>query len=189
MNFEWLKKHPYAAAGGALALLVIFVLVLRRSGSSGGGLDSAITQQNQGQLQMAQLNAQLSSQSDQTQAELASQEFSTQAQEQENQDQLAANVAATIIPQQLESNLYENQIAAAEAEQTQLLPLEEEAQGQIGKGGSLEGTGVDELALLLGEESAAQFPVKGQTGPLQAAPPTGFGGSFGFGPISLGLFG
>lgn len=192
MNLEWLKKHKAAAiGGGVLALLVIYMLFRNSSGSS-SSLGSAIAQQNQGQLQMAELNAQESAASTQTQAQLAATEYSTQAQEQEQQDQLAGQLVGTIVPGQEQTSIYNNEISAEEqayGEQLgyaeSLLPLEETAQGQIGKGGSLEGTGVDELALLLGEGSSAQFPVYGQ-----ASTSKGFGAGVQLpGGIGIGLFG
>lgn len=191
MNLEWLKKHPKAAAAAIIGALLVFYLLFRNSSaSSGGGLTGAIASQNQGQEQMAQLNAQLSAQSEQTQASLAAQENATQAQEQEQQTQLVGQLAGTLIPQQLQSNIYEQELAAQAHEQANLLPLEITAQQQIGKGGSLEGTGADELALLLGEPSAATYPVKGQTvsppNPLLAGLGTAIGS---LGSIGPGLFG
>lgn len=155
MKLEWLKKHPYAAAGGGLALLVIFYLLYRHSSSSSGsGLSGAIAQQNQGQLQMAQLNAQLDSQSSQTQAQLAAQEYATQAQEQMQQTQLVGQLAGTLIPAQMNSNLYEQELLAQEHQQAAMLPLEQTAMGQVGQGGSLETAGLNELSLLSGQGMA-----------------------------------
>jgi hypothetical protein len=112
VNFEWLKKHPYVAAAGGLVLLIVFYLIFRSSSSSSGSsLTSAISQQNQGQLQMAELNAQLSSQSDQEQAQLAASEYDTQASEQEEQDQTAGALAEELVPEELESTLGSQELA------------------------------------------------------------------------------
>lgn len=185
MNLEWLKKHKYAAAAGGAVLLLLLVVMFRRNASSGSSLGSAITAQNQDQLQMAQLNAQLSSQSEQTQAQLAATEYQTQAQEEEQQTGVVGSILGNVLPIQYENQVYGEELAAEQQEQTQLLPLEETAQQQIGRGGSLEGTGADELALLLGEASAAQYPVYGQASTSKG---------FGFGltlpnNIGVGLFG
>lgn len=158
MNLELLKKHKYVAAAGAIALFLIIYLVMRNSSSSnGGGLAGAIASQNQGQLQMAQLNAQLSAQSEQTQAQLASQEFAAQTSAQEQQNQLAAQLAGTLIPQQLQSTLYAQELAAQAAQQHDLIPLEQRAL-EISTGGNRATTGQNELALLLGEGGAVVTP-------------------------------
>lgn len=160
MNLEWLKKHPYAAAGGGLALLVIFVLIIHRSSSSSSNsLGSTITAQNQGQLQMAQLNAQLSSQSEQTQAQLAAQEYATQAQQQEQQTALVGSLASTVIPMQINSQLYQQELAAQEAHQAEIMPLEEQAL-TISTMGNRAQTGQNLLALLEGMPSTS-LPVQG----------------------------
>ncbi|HXT74613.1 MAG TPA: hypothetical protein VN785_12240 [Candidatus Angelobacter sp.] len=187
MNLEFLKKHKYAAAGGAIALfLIIYLLMRNSSSSSGGGLAGAIASQNQGQLQMAQLNAQLSAQSEQTQAQLASQEFAAQTSAQAQQDQLAAQLAGTLIPQQFQSQLYERELTAQAQTQNELLPLEQQALA-ISKQGSRAQTGQNELALLLSETNpsivygAGSLPVQGAgTGG------SGSGFSFGLGPLKLG---
>ncbi len=167
MNLEWIKKHKYAAAGGAIALFLIIYLVMRsRSSAGSGGLAGAIASQNQGQLQMAQLNAQLSAQSEQTQAQLASQEFAAQTGAQAQQDQLVAQLAGTLIPQQLQSQLYAQELTAQAAQQHELLPLEQQAL-QISTQGNRAQTGQNELALLLAENNpslafgASGLPVQG----------------------------
>lgn len=150
MNLEWLKKHKYAAAAGILVVLVILYVLLKRSGqSSSSGLGGALATQSAGQLQMAQLNAQLSAQSQQTQAQLAAQEFQTQSQTQAQQDALAAQLASQILPIQAEAPIYEQELA----QRANLLPLEITAQKQIGRGGSLETAGLNELEILLSEGS------------------------------------
>ena len=194
VNLEWIKKHPYAAAGGALALLVIFVLILRRGGSSGSSLGSAIAAQNQGQLSMAQLNAQLSAQQDQTNAQLSAEELSAQAQEQEQQTSVVGQLAGTILPMQEESSLYEEELAAQQHEQQSLMPLEQEAL-DISKQGNRAQTGQNLLALLLSEESPYPASFAGSL-PVQGAntKPGGFSlGIPGLGSLGLnfgtGLFG
>lgn len=156
MNLEWLKKHKAAAIGGGVALLVVIYLLFRNNANSGSSLGSAIAQQNQGQLQMAELNAQESASSTQAQAQLAASEYSTQAQEQEAQDQTVGSLASEIVPQQLESGIYAQEIAAQEQEQESLIPLENEALS-ISKQGNRAVTGVNELGLLLGEGSIPSF--------------------------------
>jgi hypothetical protein len=152
MNLEWLKKHPYAAAGAILVGIIVIYLVLRKGGgSSTSGLGSAIAAQNQGQLQMAQLNAQLSAQSQQTQAQLAAQELQTQAQTQAQQDAIAGQVATEILPIQAEAPLYQLELQNEFTQQQEMLPLEQQAIGQVGKGGSLETAGLNELEILASE--------------------------------------
>lgn len=159
MNLEWLKKHKYAAVAGAVVLLVLLVVMFRRNSSGSSGLVGAITSQNQGQLQMAQLNAQLSAQSEQTQAQLAAQEFGAQTQLQEQQTQLAGQVAGTILPIQFQSQLYEEELKAAEVHQQDILPLEQQALA-ISKQGNRAQTGQNLLALLEGIPSTG-LPVQG----------------------------
>lgn len=193
MNLEWIKKHKYAAAAGAVAALLIFFLILRRSSGGGGSLGSAIAAQNQGQLQMAQLNAQLGAQSEQTQAQLAAEEFSAQTQQQEQQNQLVGNLAGTLLPIQFESQLYQQELTAQMHQQDTLLPLEQEALN-ISKQGNRAQTGQNELALLLSEISggpggfAAGLPVQGAS-----TKPSGFNLTTPFGGLGLnlgtGLFG
>lgn len=169
MNLEWLKKHKYAAAAGILVVLVILYLLLKRGGqSSGGGLAGAISAQNQGQLQMAQLNAQLSAQSEQTQAQLAAQEFQTESQTQAQRDALAAQLAGQILPIQAETPIYEQELKQQFAQQQALIPLEITAQKQIGRGGSLETAGAEELALLLGQTEAVN-PLAAGNAAIQVA--------------------
>jgi hypothetical protein len=181
VNLEWLKKHKGAAIGGGLALLLIVYLLFRNSSSSSGGLGSAIAQQNAGQEQMAELNAQESAQTEQTQAQLAAQEYETQAGEQEEQDQTVGSLAAQLIPEQLAANLQGEELTAQESEEENLLPLEENALS-ISTQGNRATTGQNELALLLGEG-----------GDLQAGNPqipTGISISTPWGGLGLsGLFG
>lgn len=169
MNLEWLKKHKAAAiAGGVVALLVLYVL-FRNSSSSSNSLNSAIAQQNQGQEQMAELNAQESAQEEQTQAELAGQEYQTQASVQEEQDQTAGALASQIIPDQLEESLYGEEIGAQEQEQENLLPDINEAL-QISTQGNRAVTGVNELGLLLGEGSVGSFNAEAGVNASQPQP-------------------
>lgn len=169
MNLEWLKKHKAAAiGGGVLALLIVYLLFRNSGASSSNSLGSAIAQQNQGQLQMAELNAQESAQSSQVQAELAASEYSTQAQEQEEQDQTVGSIAETIIPSQLQAGVYNNEISAEQAEYGEnvnyaesLEPLEEQALN-ISTEGNRAVTGTNELALLLGEGNVGSFNISAE---------------------------
>ena len=154
---EYLKHHPAAAGAAILGALVFVYLIFRHAGSSGSGIAGLAASQQAGQLQLAQTNAQLSAQQDQTNAQLAGQEFAAQIQEQESRDQLVASLGSQVIPIQLESQLYEQELLAAEKQQQNLLPLESQAIGQVGKGGSLETAGINELSLLLNQGPAGGF--------------------------------
>lgn len=179
MNLEWLKKHKGAAIAGGIGLLLVLYLLFRNSASSSSGLSSAISAQNQGQLQLAQANAQLNAQSEQTQAELAASEYSTQAQEKESQNQEVGDLVGTLLPEQFQTGLEGQELEAEEAEQSNLIPLEGEAL-DISKMGNRATTGQNELALLLGEGGSVFAPTP--------SPSTGVSLSIP-GLANLGLFG
>jgi hypothetical protein len=183
VNLEWIKKHPYVVAAGGLVLLLVFYLIFKSSSGSGNSLDSAIEQQNQGQLQMAQLNAQLSAQSEQTQAQLTAGEYETQAQEQEEQDQTAGSLASEIIPEELQSGLYGQELTAEEQELSDQYNLAEQGVNLTMLGGSgqtgqaVRNAGLGIIGAALGE---------GVSG--ESAPPSS-GISINFGSLGQGLFG
>lgn len=153
LNLEWLKKHPAAAGAAILVGLLVLFLLFRRSSGGGSNIASLAAGQEQGQLQLAQLNAQQSAQQNQLQAQLSAQEFATQAQVQQSQDQLAATILDKALPYQFEAPLYEQQLKNQAAEQAALIPLESNALS-ISKRSNRGITGTEELALLLGESSA-----------------------------------
>lgn len=138
-NLEWFKKHP-AAAGAAIlvGLLVVFVL-FRKGGSSGSSFASIAANQQAGDLQLAELNAQQSAQSDQINAQVGLSEYQTEAQLQSSRDQLAASVVSGALPYQVSAQ-----------RQQQLLPLEAEAL-KISTEKNFSQLGEEELAALLGE--------------------------------------
>ena len=184
MNLEWIKKHPYVVAA-VLVGGIVFLYVLAKKGSSGSGLGAAIAQQNAGQLQMAQLNAQLNAQTSQTNASLAASENNTQAQLQAQQDQLAGQLVGTLVPAQLNSQLYQQELAYQFQHNQSLLPLEQQAIQESTQGNRAQ-TGQNLLALLLGYNSTG-LPVQGAgtTSPTSfSISPSGFGFNLG-----QGLFG
>lgn len=149
MNLEWLKKHKLAAGGAILVgLLVIFFLFRQSGSSSSSGLSSLAANQEQGQLQLAELNAQASSQQSQLNTQLSASEFQTQAQEQESQDQLAAEVASQAIPYQFEAPIYQQELTNQAAEQSALLPLESQLINFSTSGGGRSSFGLEENELL-----------------------------------------
>jgi hypothetical protein len=172
---EFVKKHPTAIAGGIVAVIVVIYLISRSSSSSGGDLSGAIASQQAGSLQAAQLNAQLSAQSEQTQAELASQEYSGSLQEQEQQDTLAGQVIGTIVPAQLESGLYSQELtnqANEAAAINKYIPSAFAVTGESNRGV----IGEDELALLLGAGEGSSSLVQAAGGLPQSAGTSGGGG-------------
>lgn len=189
LNLEWLKKHKVAAGAAILiGVLVLFVL-LRKSGSSSSGSDlsSLAANQQQGQLQLAELNAQESAQQNQLGAQVSLSEYQTEAQQQAQQDQLAASLAGTIVPQQIESSLYSEELAGEESQQTALLPLEQQAL-KISTTGNNSQLGLAELAALLGEGGQ----VSNKFGSSTVLPSSGFTltNPFASGsPLMTGLFG
>lgn len=174
---EWVKKHPKAAAVGVIAAIIVVILILRRGGSSSSSSDlgNALASQQAGQLQMAQLNAQLSAQQSQTEAQLAAQEYSSNLAAQEQQNQLAGQIIATVIPQQIQGNIYSEALKNQAAYQTALskyIPqafqvTEESNRGVIGE---------DELALLLGAGSGSSSLVEAAGSLPQSAGNSGAGG-------------
>lgn len=194
LNLEWLKKHKLAAGAAVLVGLLVLFVLFRKSGSS-GGITSLAANQQQGQLQLAELNAQEGSQQDQLNTQLAASEYQTQAQQQANQDQLAASIASAALPYQFEQPLYEQELTNQGAEQEALIPLEEElvGYGTSGKAhGSLIGLTQNELELLTGETSG-QVPSLGAPYESQGSG-SGFSislpGGIGIGTqLGTGLFG
>lgn len=162
MNLEWVKKHPYATGAAVLAGLVVIFVFFRSSGSSSSnGLASLAAGQEQSQEQVAELNAQQSSQEDQLNASLAAQEYGASISEQENQDQLAGSLASQLLPEQIESefespiysqelSLYGEELTNEANEQSALLPLEESALN-LANDPSMAATGETLLAELEGE--------------------------------------
>jgi hypothetical protein len=192
-NLEWVKKHPYVVAGGVLAVLVVLYLVSRNS-SSGGGFAGALAAQSANQANAAQINAQLSAQSEQTQAQLASEAYSVQAQNQQQQNALVGSIAETVLPIQYESSLYEQEIAAAAAEQKTLAPYIGQALN-ISTQGNRAQTGQNELALLLGASNpslvgyAGGLPIQGAKTTSPSSLGLSFNGLTLGGTLGTGLFG
>lgn len=200
MNLEWLKKHKVAAGAAILIGLLVVFFLFRNSGSSSSanGVASLAANQQNAQLQMAQLGAEESSQNEQLQAQLASQEYTTQASEQENQDQLAASIAGSILPTQIEAqfeeplysqelSLYGQELTGQQTEESALLPLEESAVG-LTSNPNLAATGETTLAELLGEGASSSNKYGSVTflplGSTSTTPSTGLLGS-----LQTGLFG
>jgi hypothetical protein len=172
---EFVKKHPTAIAGGIVAVIIVIYLISRSSSSSGGDLTGAIASQQAGQLQMAQLNAQLSAQSEQTQAQLEAQEYSGSLAQQEQQDTLAGQVIGTVVPAQLESGLYSQELknqAAIAGQISGYLPQAFAVTGESNRGV----IGEDELALLLGTIEGNSSLVQAAGGLPQSAGTSGGGG-------------
>jgi hypothetical protein len=152
-NLAWVKQHKAVVAGVVFGAIVLIYIARRSSGSSSSGVASALQSQQAGQLQMAQLNAQLSAQGDQTQAQLEAEQISTNAQTQQSQDQAAGQIALY----GLQGHLYEEELNAQETEQQALLPLETQLVNTKGLSGhpNLQQTIENELALLLTRGSAS----------------------------------
>lgn len=183
MNFAWIKAHKGIVAGVVLGALVLIYIVSKRNASAGSGLGGALQSAQQGQLQMAQLNAQLAAQGDQTQAQLESQQIAANAQAQHDQDAAASQIALY----GLQGHLYEEQLNAYTSEQTNLFPLEEKILntnptslfGHTAEQQTLQ----NELALLLTQGRAAGSLPPSYTG---ATPGTSFGVSIpGFGTVGV----
>jgi hypothetical protein len=152
LNLEWFKKHKVAAGAAILVGLLVLFLIFRKSSGGGSDLGSLAANQQQGQLQLAELNAQESAQQSQLQTQLAASEYQTQAQTQASQDQLAASVLSEALPYQLESPIFEQELSNQASEQTALLPLEQQALTISTKGNNAQ-LGLAELATLMGEGS------------------------------------
>lgn len=156
LNLAWIKQHKAAVAGIVLGALVLIYLVSKRSSSAGSGVAGVLQSAQQGQLQMAQLNAQLSAQGDQTNAQLEATQISANAQNQHDQDQAASSIALY----GLQGHLYEDAINAQEAQNAALLPLEqsiikESTPGALAGRPNVQQTLENELALLLTRGSAS----------------------------------
>jgi hypothetical protein len=122
-NLSWIKEHKGIVAGVVLgAVLLIYIAKKSGGSSSDSGVAGALQSQQAGQLQMAQLNAQLSAQGQQTQAQLEAEQISTNAQSQSSQDQAAEQIALY----GLQGSLYNNQLNAEVSEQQSLEPLEQQ---------------------------------------------------------------
>ena len=159
MKLEWLKKHPYAAAGAILVgLIVVYMLFRKSSGSSGGGIASLAAGQQQGQLQLAQLNAQEQAQQSQQNAQLAATEYQSNLAATQSQNQLLGSLAGTIIPMQLQSQLAQSQLGYQYQTQQSLVPLESTLiKNDLGGGKNTLATNTNELALLLGQGSVPTY--------------------------------
>jgi hypothetical protein len=208
---EFFKKHPYAAGGAVLVGLIVVYLLMRNSGGSGGGnFSSLAASQQQGQLQLAQLNAQESAASEQTQAQLAAEEYQGNLQAEESQNQLVGGLASSIIPAQLQSELagqelgYENNEVGAEeslysqelsnqlAEEQGNIPLEQSAIGVSLSGNGRAPIGAAELAELLGESQPSELEAVSPLAQIGQGTNTGFGITLGnglFGNIGLNASG
>jgi hypothetical protein len=184
INLAWIKEHKAIVAGLVFGTIALIYLARRSSGSgSSSGVAGVLQSAQQGQLQMAQLNAQLSAQGNQTQAQLEAEQISANAQQQHDQDQAAATIALY----GLQGHLYEEQLNAQTSEQQALLPLEQQLVSTKGLAGhnALQQTIENELALLLTRGSAAGSLPPSYTGGSSG---TNFGISIpGFG--SLGVSG
>jgi hypothetical protein len=152
-NLAWIKEHKAIVAGVVLVTIGIIYLAKKSGSSSSSGVAGVLQSQQQGQLQMAQLNAQLSAQGDQTNAQLEAQQISANAQTQHDHDTAAAQIALY----GLQGHLYEDALAAQVSEQQSLLPLETSLINTKGLSGhtGLQQTIQNELALLLTRGSAA----------------------------------
>ena len=165
----WAKEHPAMAGAVALVAGVIFYMIFKGGGGSGGGGVAQLAQtQAAAQAQANQTNAQLSAQTEQVQAQLTAQEINAQAQTQAQQDQIAGQVIGeqlSLSPQlqgqQLQYQLLQEQITNQNNLATQLAPM---AVNQIGKGGSLETAGLNELALLEGQQMQGLSNLPGGAG-------------------------
>lgn len=187
MNLKWFQEHKGATVaifiGGAI---VLYLLLRGSSGASSGG--SSITG-------LAQTQAQLQAQESQTAAQ--EQAATIQAQASQNTAEIQANagvqgnqdvIAGDIISEQLQNEAYTEGLQAEEETNNSLLPLEKTAINQVGKGGSLEASGVNELALLLGESNG--LPSYNQISIAKAnQPSTAVGILNGIGNIGESLFG
>lgn len=184
-NLAWIKQHKGIVAGIIFGA-VVFIYLARRSsgGSASSGVAGALAQTQQGQLQMAQLNAQLSAQGNQTQAQLEAEQISTNAQTQQAQDQAAGQIALA----GLQGHLYEEIISAHTAEENALLPSIEKIINVDPKSlrdhSAVAQALQNELALLLTRGSAAGSLPPTYTGPTQG---TSFGISIpGLGSLGVG---
>lgn len=159
LNLGWVKEHKVAVAGVVLGAIVL-IYVAKRSGgsSSSSGIAGAIGAQQQGQLQMAQLNAQLTAQGDQTQAQLEAAQISANAQTQQQQNQVAEQIALY----GLQGNLQSEALTAQEQYRTALLPAIQSITSVDSKTlrdhQYVAQTLQNELALLLSQGSASGLP-------------------------------
>ncbi len=188
MNLDWFKKHPYSAGAAVLVGLIVIYFLMKRGSSSGSGSGFAglMAQQNQGQLQLATLNAQQSAQEQQLQAQLAAQEYQGNLAAQEQQNQLVYGLGSSIIPAQL-------QMQTMLASQKTLSPYIASAVKEAGTPGSgREEAGLAALGLLMGEGNIGQIGgVTGAPSVFQQNPLNTFMASLGSGAstIGTGLFG
>lgn len=182
LNFAWIKQHKAIVAGIVLGALVIIYLASKRGGSS-SGVAGVLESAQQGQLQMAQLNAQLSEQGHQTDAQLESVQIQANAQNQHDTDAAATQIALA----GLQGHLYEDVLKAHQEEEAALLPSIEKIIGVNPKtlfGHTAEQQTLEnELALLLTRGAAA-----GNL-PPSYYPNSGGGTSFGVSIPGFGSFG
>lgn len=194
-NIGWFKKHPAAAGAAVVAVLLVLYLLVRKSSGSGGGIAGLAAATQQGQLQMAQLDAQTAAQQDQLNAQISASEYQANLAAQEQNNQLVGSLAGTIIPAQLQSQLYEKQIAAAQSIQASLAPsestlIQEIASGKLQGHEALQQSDLNALELLLSESNPSLAANAGglNWGAINN-PGTTVGGSLAFGPLKVGLFG
>jgi hypothetical protein len=176
-NLAWIKEHKFVVAGIILGGFVLIYFVKKNNANSSSGVAGVLAQQNAGQLQMAQLNAQLSAQGQQTQAQLESQQISAQTQQQQEQDQVASQIALY----GLQGSLEEKALVAQQAQQSSLLPLEQELINYSGSGKlsghpQVQQTIENELALLLAEGGGGNPSFLGGAGGLPPIQPGSGGG-------------
>jgi hypothetical protein len=189
MNLEWFKQHKLATGVIVVAGLIVLYVVSKKSSSSSSGLAGIVAGEQQGQLQMAQLNAQLSASSNQTSAQLEAEQIAANAQTQHEQDQLVSSILGTQLVYGNQSKVLEEEINARQNELTTLAP---EIQGLITdipheKGHNLvQQSEVNALALLLGETNPNILP---GAGGLPSVTQSGPSSSFGINIPGLGSVG
>jgi len=134
-DLEYFKKHK--AVTGAIvvgALVIVYMIHKSGSSSSSGGVAGVLAQQQQGQLQMAQLNAQLSAQGDQTQAQLQAEQIAAGTQQTQAQDQIAGQIVAAQLGYNSQNTQAEEYFNAVQQRQAQLLPLESTLSNMLSSG-------------------------------------------------------
>jgi hypothetical protein len=164
MSLKWFSEHKGATAAIFIGGAVVLYLLLRNSSassSSSSGITSLAQTQAQEQAAEIQAGESESEEAIQAQGEQNAAQITANSQTQENQDTIAGEVLGaqlenqgTLGSEEIEDEAYQQQLQAEQETNTELLPLEETAISQVGQGGSLETSGTNELALLLGEEGA-----------------------------------
>jgi len=151
-NFEYIKKHPAIAGAIVVGVLIVVYLLVRSKGST-SGVGGILAQVNAGQLQMAQLNAQLSAQGEQTQAQLQAQEIAANAQVQQQENQIAGSLVNSQLVYGNQAKIVQEELASHTAIFQSLLPQIENLLNRPGLQGhqALQETTLQELELLLAE--------------------------------------